>query len=139
MSESSSYGESSYRTNPSIKKTHGESSYSLSSTTIEKKSENVLEDKPDIQQITKKLKSIESFVSKELIEEEKKIFRHLFRQIIINNEKQLIQFHSVGFFISKFEDVTDPLLSTELKNKIITHLEHKQNKDKQNNSQLKYW
>lgn len=133
MSESSSYGESSYGSSSSRHSSSGESSYSPAPSPAPK------EEKLDVSQITQKLKSIESFVSKELTAEEKKSFIKMFRQIIVDNETQVIQFPTATFFISKFEDFKDVLLTKELKTKILTSLEAKQNKEKQNNSKLKYW
>lgn len=135
MSESSSYGESSYGSNSSKRSSSGESSYSSPSYSPP----TPKEEKSDFSLITQKLKSIESFVSKELIAEEKKSFIKMFRQIIVDNETQVIQFPTATFFISKFEEFQDVLLTEELKTKILASLEAKQNKEKQNNSKLKYW
>lgn len=133
MSESSSYGESSFGSSSSRRTSGGESQYSPSHMPTP------TEEKIDVSQITQKLKSIESFVSKELNGEEKKLFIQLFRQIIVDNETQIIKFPTATFLMSKFEDVKNDLLPEELKTKILTRLEAKQNQDKQNNSKLKYW
>ncbi len=132
MSESSSYGESSWGSNNG-----GESSSSryTSPTPVSPP----VEPKINLAQIKQKLKAIEIAVTKDLSSEEKVNFLNIFRQLIVDNEKEVIAFPTATFFISKFEDLKTDDLNETLKTKILTGLHLKQNEDKQNNSKLKYW
>lgn len=131
MSESSSYGESSWGSNNG-----GESSSSRYTATPVTSS---VEPKVNLSQIKQKLKAIEIAVTKDLSSEENLIFLNLFRQIIVDNEKEVIAFPTATFFISKFEDLKTDVLNETLKTKVLTNLHLKQNEDKKNNSKLKYW
>lgn len=128
MSESSnSGGESS---------TYHESSSASNQST---KNKTLEEQKINFTEIKNKLKLIEIAVTKTFTSEEKSAFIQLFRQVIVDNEKEVVSFPTATFFISKFEHLDSPLLTTDFKTKIMTNLYTKQNEDKQNNSKLKYW
>jgi hypothetical protein len=137
MSESSSYGESpSNRTSRSTKygeSPSGESNYARkSSESTPKTGENKLTE------VKQKLKEIESYVIRNLNQEEKTSFINLFRKTIVDNETEVMTFPNASFFIAKFENLETPI-DEKLKEKIMHSLYNKQSEEKQNSSKLKYW
>lgn len=93
----------------------------------------------EITKIKKKLKSIEDSVTENFSLEETQAFTKLFREIIMNNEQQVISFPTASFFITKFEQSDSSLLNEHFKEKILSKLNDIHELDKQKNSKLKYW
>lgn len=93
----------------------------------------------ELTKIKKKLKSIEDSVTENFSLEEKQLFVKTFRDIIMNNEDQVILFPNASFFISKFENSDRSLLNENFKEKILKNLHEIHMEEKQNNSKLKYW
>lgn len=135
MSESSNYGESPSSSYSRSKKygesPSGESNYSRN--TVEPKT-----GESKINEVKQKLKEIESYVVKNLTQEEKKSFINVFRKTIVDNETEVMTFPNASFFISKFENLEAPI-DEKLKEKILHSLYNKQSEEKQNSSKLKYW
>lgn len=138
MSESSS-SESSYSYSSSKPSKHSSSESSESNYTSSASPSKVEDTKLNISQIKQKLQVIEIFVSKNLNNEEKSSFVKFFRDIIVENEQQVMTFPTATFFIAKFEELQSPILNENLKEKILNNLYLKQNEEKQYNSKLKYW
>jgi hypothetical protein len=137
MSESSNGGESSSSSSSRSKKygesPSGESNYARkSSESTPKTGENKLTE------VKQKLKEIESYVIRNLNQEEKTSFINLFRKTIVDNETEVMTFPNASFFIAKFENLETPI-DEKLKEKIMHSLYNKQSEEKQNSSKLKYW
>lgn len=93
----------------------------------------------EITKIKKKLKAIEDSVTEDFSLEEKQGFVKMFREIIMDNEQQVMSFPTASFFIAKFEQSSKSLLNENFKSKILTKLNELHELDKQKNSKLKYW
>lgn len=93
----------------------------------------------EITKIKKKLKSIEDSVVENFSLEETQAFTKIFREIIMNNEQQVMSFPTASFFITKFEQSDSSLLNEHFKQKILNKLNEIHDLDKQKNSKLKYW
>lgn len=93
----------------------------------------------EITKIKKKLKVIEDSVIENFSLEEKQGFVKTFREIIMNNEEQVMQFPNASFFIAKFEQSDKSVLNENFKAKILKKLNELHELEKQKNSKLKYW
>lgn len=104
-----------------------------------KKSISNEEFKNSIGKIKEILKQIESSISNDLSLRDKFIFEETFRNIVVDNEEQVICCPTVDFFISKYQSLSENIIDKNLKDKVLKILYEQKEEEKKENSQLKYW